>query len=273
MPVEPPLFVIESFSSAEEFLSVTVEFRATEPVLTTVIGSIAVVGCAARTSPWNLVVSPIPSAAAEALARHVTQVDPGVPGITGVRAVVDAVVEAMGLGYEPRIAMVDTVRVLGEFTPSIRSTSGAARRCDDTDRDLLIGWLIQFGIDAALPLHDVEASVYTRLQARAFWLWEVAGEPVAMTGHAAVVVTPAGTVGRDGPVYTPASQRGRGYGAAVTSAIVEVLQPECSIIMRYADATNPTSNAVYERLGFRVAAEVIEVDLASGPDDFDNHFH
>lgn len=288
--------LVESFTSVGDFLDVTEDFRVTEPVLTNVIGSIAafvesgrvfdtclllavrdaqggVVGCAARTSPWNLVVSPMPVEAAAAVGRHVAAVDPNVPGITGVRSVVEAVTEAMSLDRAPRLAMVDTVRVLDEFVPAPNPAPGTARRAEDQDRDLLIRWLVQFGIDAALPIHDAEASVNSRLQARAFWFWEVDGQPVAMAGHAPVVTTPAGTVGRVGPVYTPAGHRGRGYGAAVTSAVVRALQPACSIIMLYADATNPTSNAVYARLGFRAVAEVIEVELASIVDDFDNHFH
>jgi len=289
-------FIIESFGSVDDFLSSTEDFRATEPVLTNVIGSIAagvqagrvydtcllmavrdgegtVVGCAALTSPWNLVVSPMPREAALALGRHMADTHPDMPGITGVRDVVNAVVESLGLDYEPRIAMVDTVRVIDEFVPPAHEIAGSPRRADDADRDRLIAWLIQFGLDASLPLHDVEASVDSRLDARAFWFWEVDGRPVALAGHAPVVPTPAGNVGRIGPVYTPEAERGHGYAAAITSVVVRHLQPQCSVIMLYADATNPTSNGVYDRLGFRAAAEVIEIELASAPDDFDNHFH
>lgn len=294
--MESSPFIIESFALVDDFVVATDEFRATDPVLTNVIGSIAagvqagrvydtcllmavrdaegtVVGCAALTSPWNLVVSPMPLGAATALGRHMATNHPEMPGITGVREVVDAVVEALDLDYAPRVAMVDTVRVIDEFIPPVREVPGGPRRADDSDRPRLIEWLTQFAIDASLPMHDVDASVDGRLQARALWFWEVDGRPVALAGHAPVVRTPGGTVGRVGPVYTPASERGRGYAAAVTATVVEHLQPECSQIMLYADATNPTSNGVYERLGFRAAGEVIEVELRSAPPDFDNHFH
>ncbi len=289
-------FIIESFELVDDFLAATEDFRTTEPVLTNVIGSIAagvqagrvydtfqvlairdvsgaVVGCAALTSPWNLVVSPMPRGAALALGRHMAVVAPDMPGITGVRDVVDAIVEGLDIDYEPRIAMVDTVRVIDEFIPPAREIPGAPRQAVDEDRPFLIDWLTQFAIDASLPMHDVEASVDGRLNARAFWFWEVDGKPVALAGHAPVVPTPAGNVGRIGPVFTPASERGRGYAAAITATVVRKLQPECSLIMLYADATNPTSNGVYDRLGFREAGEVIEVQLRTAPPDFDNHFH
>ncbi len=287
---------VESFADVGRFLSETADFRSTEPVLTNVIGTIAagvqsgrtyetclllavrdadgaVVGCAARTSPWNLVVSPMPVGAATVLAAHVVEVDPGVPGVTGARAVVEAMLPALPGGESARIAMVDTVRVIDEYIPPSRPTAGGPRRAAAQDRARLIEWLIQFGIDASLPLRDVEAAVDPRLDAGTFWFWEVDGEPVSLAGHAAVVATPAGNVGRIGPVYTPAEHRGNGYAAAVTAKVAEILLPACVKVMLYADATNPTSNAVYERLGFRAVAEVIEIELPTAPNDFDNHFH
>ena len=47
----------------------------------------------------------------------------------------------------------------------------------------------------------------------------------------------------------------------MTSAVVTRLLPRTTAIILYADAANPTSNGVYERLGFRVVAEVVEVHL------------
>jgi predicted GNAT family acetyltransferase len=80
-----------------------------------------------------------------------------------------------------------------------------------------------------------------------------------MAGHAPLVDTPAGPVGRVGPVYTPPDLRRQGYGAAATAAVVASLEPRCALVMLYADAANPTSNGVYERLGFREAARVVEL--------------
>ncbi len=35
------------------------------------------------------------------------------------------------------------------------------------------------------------------------------------------------------------------------------------IVMLFTDAANPTSNGVYERLGFRVVGEVVDLDVAA----------
>jgi len=89
-------------------------------------------------------------------------------------------------------------------------------------------------------------------------LWEVDGIPVSMSGHASIVATAGATVGRIGPVFTPADQRGTGFGTAITAAMVEHLQPRCSTIMLFTDELNPTSNGIYERLGFEVVGDIVE---------------
>ena len=71
-----------------------------------------------------------------------------------------------------------------------------------------------------------------------------------MAGHAAPVNTPAGRVVRIGPVYTPEALRGHGYASAVTAALSEHLLNQGATVMLHADADNPTSNAIYQRLGF-----------------------
>ncbi len=82
-------------------------------------------------------------------------------------------------------------------------------------------------------------------------LWEVYGEPVAMAGHAPILVIPAHPVGRIGPVFTPDEQRRQDSGR-LSPGVVERLQSRCDVIMLFTDASNATSNGVYERLGFEL---------------------
>jgi predicted GNAT family acetyltransferase len=128
--------------------------------------------------------------------------------------------------------------------------------------ELLVSWDVRFAGEAGLLNDDVEARVADRVGAGARWLWERDGVPVAMAGHATPVDTPSGAVGRIGPVYTLPGERGRGYGSAVTAAVTERLQERCAVIMLFADAANPGSNRIYERLGFEAVGEIVEVLLA-----------
>jgi len=176
--------------------------------------------------------------------------------------VVDAFYTGLASARQPTVTMRDVVYVLETYAPA-RGVAGSARPAVPDDFRLVADWTRQFHIDAGLPIFDVEASVAPRLAAGTVWLWEVDGSPVAMAGHADLVESPAGHVGRIGPVYTPELLRGNGFGSAVTCAVIDELQPRTSRIMLFADAANPASNGVYVRLGFRAVTEVVETALAS----------
>lgn len=270
--------------SAAAFLAATEGFRAADPLLTNIMGSVAsgvlggrvyeselwltvhheaeLIGMAMRTAPWNLSVSAMPPAAAEELGRFVAQVDADVPGVTGPREAVDAVITGLapGAGRLPRTDMVDVLRVLTTLHPPT-GVSGAARGAQVDDVALLVDWHRAFAEDAGLPAHGIEESVAQQVHQRALWIWDNGDAPVAMAGHAPLVPTPAGVVGRIGPVYTPLALRGRGYGSAVTAAVAMSLLPQCSTIMLFADAAKPEVNRMYARLGFVEAARIVEVRL------------
>jgi len=58
------------------------------------------------------------------------------------------------------------------------------------------------------------------------------------------------------PVYTPPDCRGRGYAQALVARVCTALTAQgAQRIFLFTDAENPTSNAVYARVGFRVVAE------------------
>ncbi len=220
-----------------------------------------VIGAALRTAPYPALLSPMPASAASAVGRLLAEVEPDLPGLTGPRDTVMAAVSAAGWEHRVRVAMDEYLRVLGTYTPPSTPASGSPRRSRLADLDLLVPWHERFVADAKLLVPVTEDRVRHVIEVGSLWLWEDDGRPVAMAGHAPLVSTPGGVVGRIGPVFTPAALRGRGYGTAITGAVVEVLLPQCTTIMLVADAANPASNSVYARLGFVIAAELVEVAL------------
>jgi predicted GNAT family acetyltransferase len=53
-------------------------------------------------------------------------------------------------------------------------------------------------------------------------------------------------------VYTPPQHRRCGYGAAVTAACTrDALRHGAEQVVLFTDLTNPTSNALYQRLGYQ----------------------
>ncbi len=271
---------VRLLDSPVEFLAATTDLRAADPVRTNVIGSIAqgvingrryereswfvaeddgtVVGAATWTVPHKLVVSPMPTDAARAIGRASADLGFSVPGVVGDEETCRAAAEGIGGGAS--VGMRERILVLHDYLAP-RTVPGAARLTGEADSDLVVTWLDQFMLDAGILVVDNRAA--ERTSRGRLWLWEVDGEPVSMAGHAPIISTPSGDVARIGPVYTPRSLRGHGHGSAVTAAVTEHLLLRASTVMLYTDASNPTSNAIYERLGFIHEHDVIELVITT----------
>lgn len=88
--------------------------------------------------------------------------------------------------------------------------------------------------------------IVDRMDTGGQWVWEVEGEVVSC----AATRSPAYGFARIGPVYTPPAQRGRGYAAGVTAAVSQAILDQGATPCLFTDLSNPTSNGVYQRIGF-----------------------
>jgi RimJ/RimL family protein N-acetyltransferase len=138
---------------------------------------------------------------------------------------------------------------LGELIRPEPGPGGAARLAARPDRDLLTEWFDGFVRDVGDPPgQDHGAAVDERLGHGGLTVWEAAGAPVSMAG---VTRSVAGMV-RVGSVYTPPALRGRGYAGAVTAAVSQAARDAgVREVVLFTDLANPTSNALYQRLGYR----------------------
>ncbi len=129
------------------------------------------------------------------------------------------------------------------------------------DRDLLVAWWQAFGREAgSLAESDSGRTVDHRLGHDGLTLWEDDGRPVSMAGLTRQV---AGTI-RVGPVYTPPGLRRRGYAGAVTAAVSQAaLDAGADEVLLFTDLANPTSNSLYQRLGFRPVEDRVLMSFAS----------
>jgi predicted GNAT family acetyltransferase len=74
---------------------------------------------------------------------------------------------------------------------------------------------------------------------------------------------PAAGVTRVGPVYTPPAHRRRGYAAAITVAVTRaVLDAGAAEVVLFTDLANPTSNALYGRLGYQRAGDRVMLEFS-----------
>ena len=119
------------------------------------------------------------------------------------------------------------------------------------DIALVAAWLAGAFQDEAqpyAPAEDWHAWRSLTSRRRRIHLWHDGGAPVAV----AAVSAPAVGVARVGPVYTPSGLRRRGYGAAVTAeATSAALTGGAEHVALYTDLANPTSNSIYQAIGYR----------------------
>jgi predicted GNAT family acetyltransferase len=215
-----------------------------------------VIGAALRTPPYKVALAGMSVDAARALGRQVQGLD--LPGAFGDLETVAAFAQAAGRGLEVHISEIQYL--LTEVIPA-PTVPGTARPYADSDADLYVRWNEAFidetGVQRGGP--DVVGALQDRIRAGgALWLWEVDGAPVSMCGRN----IPVCAVPRIGPVWTPPLHRRRGFAAAVTAFVcADALAAGARACTLFADAANPTSNGVYERIGFRPVAETVEAEF------------
>ncbi|MFF3348798.1 GNAT family N-acetyltransferase [Streptomyces sp. NPDC002779] len=141
---------------------------------------------------------------------------------------------------------------LGTLTPPQPPPEGRGCATDDKDRHHVIRWCREFcvevGEQGSLDLIDAGSWEESRFGDRHFTFWETPdGTPASM----AAVTSMTGGMVRVDPVYTPAALRGRGYAGAVTAEVSRAaLTAGATDVVLFADPANPTSNALYQRLGY-----------------------
>ncbi|OGO56238.1 MAG: hypothetical protein A2Z32_12645 [Chloroflexi bacterium RBG_16_69_14] len=87
---------------------------------------------------------------------------------------------------------------------------------------------------------------------RTLYLWDD-DRVVSMTGVGGP--TPNGI--RIGPVYTPPAVRGRGYASALVAAVSQAeLDAGRRFCFLFTDLANPTSNHIYQAIGYEPVRDV-----------------
>jgi predicted GNAT family acetyltransferase len=214
-------------------------------------------GCAVRTPPNKLVLSGMPSEAADAIARDVAEVYPTLPAVLAPPDVAEAfaAVWAPTHGVRPRVGMRSRIYAIETLVPPTadRWPMGGARLATPADLGTLVSWMT----DTAGPYTEPQALARALVDQQAAMVWERDGTPMAMA--AVVGTTPNGV--RIGAVYTPPAERGQGFGTAVTHAVTEraLRQRKTRFAFLYADLANPTSNTIYQRIGYRPVGDAVDL--------------
>ena len=143
----------------------------------------------------------------------------------------------------------------------VPAPKGAARVATPADRELLRRWHREFADEALPPEHpredtrmDLQIDLRLAGQGGGYWLWED-GIPVSLSGHHDV----PGVGSRIGPVYTAPEHRRRGYATRLVAehSAARLAAGDAACFL-FTDLANPTSNAIYARIGYAKVCDAVE---------------
>jgi GNAT superfamily N-acetyltransferase len=212
-------------------------------------------GAFLQTPPHPLLLTAVPPGVAADLATALA----GRPlsGVNGHVAAAQAFAATWRAAHPSRKVTVERrLRLyrLGELAWPDPAPDGTLRVAADADVPLLTDWFTAF----ADEVHDMDAGqdqtadVRDKLSYGGALIWEADGRPVSV----ACVTRQVVKMIRIGPVYTPPGFRGRGYASAVTAeASRRAREAGAEEVLLYTDLANPTSNSIYQRIGYRAVED------------------
>ena len=189
------------------------------------------------------------------------------PALQGVGGTL-AACETFARRWRDRTARAHVMRVhlrhhvLTDVAP-VAQAQGRMRAATDADLDWLLDASLAFVAEAGMP--DSPAQVRRNVplfhaQGR-YRIWDD-GERAAFAGWSDAGEGDA----RVGPVYTPPAMREHGYATALVAALSrELIAAGRQRLFLTTDVANPTSNAIYARIGYRSVSDFYHFDFVPAP--------
>jgi uncharacterized protein len=137
-----------------------------------------------------------------------------------------------------------------------RFNPGRLRQAEEEDAGLILRWMEAFWQEAAPENPRISPDVVSgRIAGRSMFLWEDDG-PACM----AVRTRPTRHGVSVSYVYTPPERRRRGYASSCVAALSQqLLEAGFEYCTLFTDLSNPTSNHIYQQIGYRPVCDFLEV--------------
>jgi predicted GNAT family acetyltransferase len=207
------------------------------------------------TLPYELVLAAMSDGAMDELVSALRARRSRLPGVTADAATAERFATAWTTGSPARVTTIAQNRLyaVDALRPPTPQPPGRPRQAGGNDIDVAARWLTAFQEETGSHVVDTRPVVRDRIENALLWLWEDdAGIPVSLAGRH----RPAAGVARVGPVYTPPEHRRHGYGASVTAACTgDALAHGAQHVVLFTDLANPTSNAIYQQIGYRPVSD------------------
>jgi hypothetical protein len=279
------------FDDPLDFLDVAADHLAEQPVVSTVVAGVAdrvladrdagipwpegvpcwfaavldddeVVGAAMRTAKFGsypAFLMPMPEEAALLLARTLVERDEPMKAANGALPAVEVFCDEMAkaTGGATRVGQHTRLFELSDLVEP-EPVEGRLRPAVVDEQPLITSWYDAFMADAdeqagrtpGESAHETPGpeDMRRRIEGGRVFVWEDgSGQPV----HVTAASRPSYGVSRIGPVYTPREHRGRGYASNAVARVSALLRDSGERTCLFTDQANPTSNKIYEALGYR----------------------
>ena len=263
------------YQSPADFLSVTEVLRSAEIVRTNLISSIAnsvangfrvyeayywwavkernkTLGIAIRTAPYGYVISPMSQEVTMALLAQITVIDSKADEFSGPKSVINIIENNLRLKPEK----IESELIYKLTTLNDIALQGVVRVAAKEDYELVLDWMNAFMEETGITFYDLENVINTALMRGAYCFLEIDSSPVSMGGSSAVIEVLGQKIGRVGPIWTPKEFRKHGYASSITYHLTQKLLAEGATPALYTQAENPTSNKIYQNLGYELVDEI-----------------
>jgi GNAT superfamily N-acetyltransferase len=219
----------------------------------------SVAGVAVRRD-WRLLVSRTASTLATEFLADALRKEPA-GAILGANDTVEEVASKQGRTITQRLCqgIYENRRVAWPAT----RPSGRRRVAVAGDEDMLVAFHVALSESIGQPQSNAEArsSVAARIAARAIHVWE--DDSRIVSSAAAVGPTLHGI--RINLVFTPPEFRRRGFASYLVAELTqELLDAGRSFVFLHTDLANPTSNALYKRIGYERVGDFLMLALTPG---------
>jgi len=185
-----------------------------------------------------------------------------IPSVVGLKSVVFSFAEVWKelTQVDTRLAMDQGLYRLDEVNQSLPCSSGTWRYARKDEAPLIEEWYHAFNKDVGLPNadnHEIQLKVDQFLEGQEVFFWEDNGKVVSMmkksrpSDHGVTVSF----------VFTPQEERKKGYARTMVAAGSEELLKTYDFCVLYTDMMNPTSNKIYQEIGYKKIADSVHLEF------------
>ncbi|MCH4887704.1 GNAT family N-acetyltransferase [Acidaminobacter sp. JC074] len=198
-------------------------------------------------SGLHIIIATEDASSLKSAADFVAKADLKYPGVIGPRPFVDQFVEALNQVDSKSLSLMMSQRIYRlDKVDEINKPSGYMRFARMEDLDLLIDWTIEFAFEGTIDREVIRKNRKADIENKTMFIWDDNGA-VSMTALRRSV----GDGVTVSMVYTPDHERRKGYATALVAEVSLYALKSHKYCSLYTDLSNPTSNSIYQKIGYR----------------------